>query len=257
MIRLERHMRTSAVSQHAAAAPHDRGWNTGSLLRFAIDHFLLLPIGGLIALVWANTQPESYFTFAHSLSFAVNQVGMTLFFALVTQEIVEATMPGGSLHSWRRWGLPIVAAVGGALGSALTYVVYVQLKYESVLLQGWLVACAFDIAFAYFVVRAIFGRQGAVHERARARSGGVSVRRCGDTAVGGRLDHRSGRVGGPPPAVQATHILAVSACLRAAVVVGIRSQRRAPGAGTGPDRAFSRAFTPASGAVRRRASWRS
>jgi hypothetical protein len=30
-------------------------------LTFVVDHFLLLPIGVLVALVWANTAGESYF----------------------------------------------------------------------------------------------------------------------------------------------------------------------------------------------------
>ena len=31
------------------------------LSRFAVEHLLLLPLGGLIALVWVNTAPESYY----------------------------------------------------------------------------------------------------------------------------------------------------------------------------------------------------
>ena len=33
-------------------------------LAFVVDHYLLLPIGVLIALVWANTAGEGYFRFA-------------------------------------------------------------------------------------------------------------------------------------------------------------------------------------------------
>ena len=76
------------------------------LFHFTIDHFLLLPIGGLVAIVWANTGPESYFTSAHNFAFVVNEVGMALFFALVAQEVVEEVIPGGALHTWRRWTLP-------------------------------------------------------------------------------------------------------------------------------------------------------
>ena len=36
--------------------------------------------------------------FAHRLSFAVNEIGMAFFFALMAQEVVEAVMPGGALH---------------------------------------------------------------------------------------------------------------------------------------------------------------
>src|SRR5689334_3857577 len=99
-----------------------------SVRRFVFDRYLLLPLGAAIALVWANTAAESYFRFAHALAFPVNEIGMALFLALVTQETMEALMPGGALHTWRRWGMPLVAALGGALGAAFTYlsVVYVQ-----------------------------------------------------------------------------------------------------------------------------------
>jgi NhaA family Na+:H+ antiporter len=153
-------MRTHVLSRPAALAP----WRypAATLVHFTVEHFLLLPIGGLIALVWANSRPESYFTFAHSLSFAVNEAGMALFFALITQEIVEEVMPGGALHTARRWTLPVAAAAGGSVGAALVYLAYAGLKYESVLVPGWPVAGAIDIAFAYFVVRAIFRRHAAV-----------------------------------------------------------------------------------------------
>ena len=101
-------MTTNALL-HAPVAAH-RSWHPGALFRFTIDHFLLLPLGGLIAIVWANSWPERYFTVAHDLAFIVNEIGMALFFALVAQEVVEEVMPGGALHKWRRWTLP---AVGG------------------------------------------------------------------------------------------------------------------------------------------------
>jgi NhaA family Na+:H+ antiporter len=127
-----------------------------------MEHFLLLPVGGLIALVWANLTPDAYFTFAHRSAFAVNEVAMALFFALITQEVVEELVPGGALHTWRRWALPLIAATGGALGSAFVYLAYVGLKYEPVLSQGWIVACAFDLAFGYFVIKSIFRRHAVV-----------------------------------------------------------------------------------------------
>jgi NhaA family Na+:H+ antiporter len=132
------------------------------MARFTIEHFLLLPLGGLVALIWANTRPESYFTLTHNLAFVVNEIGMALFFALITQEIVEELIPGGALHTWKRWALPVVAAVGGTAGSALVYIAYVGSHYEAVLLPGWPVAGAIDIAFAYFVVKAIFRRHAAI-----------------------------------------------------------------------------------------------
>jgi NhaA family Na+:H+ antiporter len=156
-------MRTHALPHPALASGHRSiGRTAAGVVRFGFEHYLLLPMGGLIALAWANTAPESYFTFAQRLSFAVNEVGMALFFAFITQEVMEEMIPGGALHTWRRWIMPLVAAAGGVLGAAAVYLTYVSLKHEAVLEQGWLIACAFDIAFAYFIVKSIFKRHPAV-----------------------------------------------------------------------------------------------
>jgi NhaA family Na+:H+ antiporter len=131
------------------------------IVRFAADHYLAVPIGSVLALSWANTRAESYFTFAHSWSFAVNDVGMTLFFALVTQEIVEAALPGGALGTWRRTMLPIAAAMGGLLGSVVLYLGYLRYVGEVALSQAWPCAAAVDFVFSYFLAKVIF-RRGAV-----------------------------------------------------------------------------------------------
>jgi len=132
------------------------------IVRFAADHYLVVPLGSVLALAWANTRADSYFTFTHSWSSAVNDVGMTLFFALVTQEIVEATMPGGALGTWRRAALPIVAAVGGLLGSVLLYLGYLRYVDEVMLSQAWPCAGAVDLVFSYFLAKAIFRRGAGV-----------------------------------------------------------------------------------------------
>ena len=160
-------MRNHAIANHAIAThAHRRRLTAGrvwhDVSRHLFDRFLLLPIGAAIALVWANTGPESYFTFAHMLAFPVNEIGMALFFALITQEIVEAVMPGGALHSWRRWGLPLVAAAGGVAGSVSVYLAYVNLAYVTVLAQAWPIACAVDVAAAYYVLKTILPRSGAL-----------------------------------------------------------------------------------------------
>src|SRR5258705_271985 len=145
-VQLQRHHR-----HHATHAVHHR-----------VNRFLGLPLGVIIALAWANTVPEPYFRLAQSLAFPVNEIGMALFVGLIMQEIVEAAMPGGALHSWRRWTLPLIAAAGGIVGSPGVYLVYVHGRYESVLAGGWPVACAIDIAAAYYVLKTIMPRSGAV-----------------------------------------------------------------------------------------------
>src|SRR4029077_2623598 len=59
-----------------------------------VDYLVALPLGCVVALVWANTLDESYYRFAHAAAFAVNEIGIVFFFALITKEVAEATIPG-------------------------------------------------------------------------------------------------------------------------------------------------------------------
>ena len=91
---------------------------------FVLDYLLALPIGCAAALLWANTLPDSYYRFAHATAFAVNDVGIVFFFALITKEVAEATVPGGALHPWRRAALPVAAALGGVVVSIVCYLAF-------------------------------------------------------------------------------------------------------------------------------------
>jgi hypothetical protein len=62
-----------------------------------LDYLLALPAGCAAALCWANTLPDSYYRFARASTFLVNEVGLVFFFALITKEVAEATLPGGAL----------------------------------------------------------------------------------------------------------------------------------------------------------------
>ena len=132
------------------------------MLAFAVEHSLPLPIGAAIALVWANVSASSYGRFAHLLEFPVNDIGMVFFFALATKEVVEATCPGGALHTWRRAALPVVSAVGGMVGPAVIYLAWVFAAGEPMLVRGWAIPCATDIAFSYLVAKAVFRRHPAI-----------------------------------------------------------------------------------------------
>ena len=132
------------------------------LWEFALEHLLLLPAGASIALVWVNAAPESYFGFTYAISFAVNDVAMVFFFALMTKEVVEATAPGGVLHPWRRAMLPVIAAIGATIVSALIHVRVVEALDEPALRVVWPVAFGTDIAVSYFVTRIIFRRHPVV-----------------------------------------------------------------------------------------------
>jgi NhaA family Na+:H+ antiporter len=135
---------------------------TRKVLRRAIDLSLALPFGAGIALVWANVAHGSYERFANALHFVVNDVGMVFFFGLATKEVVEATAPGGALHTWKRAALPVVAAVGGMVGPALIYVAFIHALELPELARGWAIPCATDIAFSYLVARAIFRQHAAI-----------------------------------------------------------------------------------------------
>ena len=123
---------------------------------FILDNYILLVVGTVAALVWANVDHASYDHFAHSLHFAVNDIGMAFFFALAAKEIIEATLPGGALASPREAGVPLLAAVGGMIGPAALYAMQVVTLDRPELMAGWAIPCATDIAFSYMAARVIF-----------------------------------------------------------------------------------------------------
>jgi NhaA family Na+:H+ antiporter len=129
---------------------------------FVLEYLLALPVGCAAALAWANTGPESYYRFAHATAFVVNDIGMVFFFALITKEVAEATLPGGALHPWRRAALPVVAAIGSVLVSIAIYLAVNHYFGEHMLEDGWVAACAIDIPGTYVIARLIFGRHPAV-----------------------------------------------------------------------------------------------
>ena len=135
-----------------------RGWRGAvpRLSKFAFEHLLLLPIGAGIALIWANVRPESYFQFSYAAAFAVNDIALAFFFALMMKEVVEATAPGGVLHTWRRVLLPVLVAIGVGAVTALLHIQAAEWFDEPMLSTGWPVTFAIDLAFSYFIARLIF-----------------------------------------------------------------------------------------------------
>jgi len=129
---------------------------------FVLDYLIALPVGCAAALLWANTLPDSYYQFAQATSFLVNDVGIAFFFALITKEVAEATLPGGALHPWRRAALPVAAAIGAVVVSIVIYKAFLHNLGEHMLEAGWVAACAIDIPGSYIIVRLIFGRHPAV-----------------------------------------------------------------------------------------------
>ena len=126
------------------------------LSRFALEHLLLLPLGAAVALAWANTAAESYYRLTYAIAFAVNDVAMVFFFALMTKEVVEATAPGACCIRRARVaaGDRLSRRDGGA-GADLSHTVDALLE-EPMLSVAWPVAFATDIAVSYFIARVIF-----------------------------------------------------------------------------------------------------
>ena len=134
-----------------------------------------LLIAAAVALIWANSPfAHSYqtlwhlplsiglgdFVFSKSLHFWINDVLMTVFFLVVGMEI-RREIHEGALSKLDQAVLPVIAAVGGVLVPALTYL---SLNADPVRGRGWAVPTATDIAFAVGVL-ALLGRSIPVNVR--------------------------------------------------------------------------------------------
>ena len=156
-----------------------RVWN------FVTNYSLLQIFGALIALVWANVNPEAYHHFveyelihdfiighAHfaadgtveyrslTLHYLVNDVLMALFFAIAAKEVWEAViLKNGSLRG-KKAATPLVATAGGMFGPVAVYLGLAAFlgsdTYDAVS-NGWAIPTATDIAFSYLVGRLVFG----------------------------------------------------------------------------------------------------
>ena len=124
---------------HRPNVPNRTGTKRGfpQLWHFATEYVVALPLGALLALVWANTDVETYYRVVQSAAFLVNDVAMVVFFALITKEVVEATAPGGVLHPWRHAALPVFASLGLAAVPVVLFSFLVRLFGEPMLVRGW------------------------------------------------------------------------------------------------------------------------
>jgi NhaA family Na+:H+ antiporter len=139
--------------------------------------------GVVVALVAANLAPEWYEHALHwkpfgdvsvighavDLHWLVNDVFMVFFFGIAAKEITEACLPGGSLNPLRKAVNPLVATLGGVVGPVLVFFTGLWLCFgplgvygagddRNLLMRGWGVPTATDIALAWLVARAVFGK---------------------------------------------------------------------------------------------------
>ena len=150
-----------------------RVWN------FLAEYSLLLIIGAVLALLWANTNPETYHHFVEfviwdhapighlhdghrtlTLHYLVNDLLMAFFFAIAAKEVWEAIiLENGSLRG-KKAATPLFATAGGMLGPIAVYLALAMVMgsetYDAVK-NGWAIPTATDIAFSYLVGRMVFG----------------------------------------------------------------------------------------------------
>jgi NhaA family Na+:H+ antiporter len=139
--------------------------------------------GVAAALLAANLWPEWYHhaihwrpfgdvsVFGHvlDLHFLVNDVFMIFFFGVAAKEITESCLPGGTLNPPAKAFNPLLATLGGVVGPICVFFVGLWLMFHlgyydparddvATLHRGWGIPTATDIALAWLVARAVFGR---------------------------------------------------------------------------------------------------
>jgi len=150
-----------------------RVWN------YLSEYSLLLILGALVALAWANIDYESYhhiidyalwenapigamYDGVRTLTFhyLVNDVLMAMFFAIAGKEVWEAlALKDGSLRG-KKALTPLIATSGGMFGPIAVYLglaLVMGTDTFSAVSNGWAIPTATDIAFSYLIGRLIFG----------------------------------------------------------------------------------------------------
>jgi len=139
-------------------------------LRSEASGGILLMIAAALAMIVANSPlSEAYFHLLHmetgpvispklgamTVHLWINDALMAIFFLLVGLEI-KREFVDGHLSTWKDRGLPIVAAAGGMLVPTIVYLTVTG--GAGVLLRGWAIPSATDIAFAIGVLALLGSR---------------------------------------------------------------------------------------------------
>lgn len=152
-----------------------RVWNVIS------TYSLFLLTGAVLALVWANTNYESYQSLVHfviwdhapigqiheqagemvrelTFHFLINDICMAFFFAIAAKEVWEGiVLKDGELRG-KKALTPLFATAGGMVGPAAVFLLIgVLLGVPGQFDNGWAIPTATDIAFSYLVGRIVFG----------------------------------------------------------------------------------------------------
>jgi NhaA family Na+:H+ antiporter len=128
-------------------------------IRIEVMASIILLVAVIIALFWANSEWAGYYLklwnnelslkvngFYISKSFAewINEGLMAIFFFLIGLEIKRELL-AGELSSFKKGALPVIAALGGMIVSA---VIYLYLNKDIASESGWCVPMATDITLA-------------------------------------------------------------------------------------------------------------
>ncbi len=146
------------------------------------EYSLLLILGAVGALIWANLLPTAYhavmdyplwrgpFIGAHrplpdepflrvgTVHFLINDILMAFFFAIAGKEVWETVaLRHGALRG-KKALTPLIATAGGMLGPIAIYLSGAAILGKMALLaRGWAIPTATDIAFSYLIGRFVFG----------------------------------------------------------------------------------------------------
>jgi len=149
-----------------------------------LQEFSIPLLGGVVvAMLAANLAPEWYEHAIHwapfgdvsllghklTLHLIVNDLFMVLFFGIAAKEITESCLPGGNLNPLVKAVNPLLATLGGVVGPVTVFFCGLALLFafdvydpavddRAMLVRGWGVPTATDIALAWLVARTVFGR---------------------------------------------------------------------------------------------------
>ena len=162
-------------------------------ITFLQEYSVPLILGVIVALVWANTDFDSYYHVVEfdfwdfggekdlyifdkkhvTVHFLINEIFMVFFFGIAAKEITESILPGGALNPLPKAINPIMGTLGGVFGPVGLFILLAVIFYGGTedlgrmmfpaegVLGGWAIPTATDIALAWLVARVIFGARHA------------------------------------------------------------------------------------------------